>query len=109
MRKMEKEGKIGLALVVLSVLLTWIAYGPVLSLPFMFDDLIHLRWLEGRSVLEGWISVKGMQHYRPLLLSLWRVFGRLFGPHNPWPLHFLSLLLHIGNASLVGWLAYQIL
>jgi len=100
--------RVGSLLVALSLLLTLIAYGPVLSFPFMFDDLIHLRWLEGRSVLEGWTSVKELQHYRPLLLSLWAAFGKLFGPHNPWPLHLLSLLLHIGNASLVGWLAYQV-
>jgi len=101
--------KVGLLLVILSSLLTLIAYEPVLSFPFMFDDLIHLRWLEGRNVFEGWTTAKGLQHYRPLLLSLWTAFGRLFGPHNPWPLHLLSLLLHISNASLAGWLAYQLI
>jgi len=108
LERFSEVGKVSLALVALSALLTWIAYGPVLSFPFVFDDLIHLRWLEGRNVLDGWISVKGMQHYRPLLLSLWTAFGKFFGPHDPWPLHLLSLLLHVGNASLVGWLAYQL-
>lgn len=100
--------KIATLLLVLSVALTLAAYGRVLSFPFMFDDLIHLRWLEGRGVFEGWTFAKGLQHYRPLVLSLWAASGRLFGAHNPWPLHLLSLLLHVGNACLVGWLAYQV-
>ena len=104
-----RRGKTGVVLVALSALLTLIAYGPVLSFPFLFDDLIHLRWLEGRSALEGWANARELQHYRPLLLTLWTTSGKLFGPHNPWPLHLLSLLLHIANASLVGWLACRLL
>jgi len=91
-----------------SGLLTWIAYGAVLRFPFMFDDLIHLRWLQGRSALGVWGDIKGMQHYRPLVLSIWALSMELFGPHNAWPLHLLTLLLHVGNACLVGWLAYQV-
>jgi len=101
--------QIAVLLAALSLLLTLIAYGPILSFPFLFDDLIHLRWLEGRSALEGWTTARELQHYRPLPLSLWVVSGRLFGTHNPWPLHLLSLLLHVGNASLVGWLAYRLI
>ena len=100
--------KIATLLLVLSVALTLAAYGRVLSFPFMFDDLIHLRWLQGRGVFEGWGFAKGLQHYRPLVVSLWAASGRLFGAHNPWPLHLLSLLLHVGNACLVGWLAYRV-
>jgi hypothetical protein len=109
LKPFSRRARTGALLVVLSVLLTSIAYGSVLSLPFMFDDLIHLRWLEGRSALAGWTSARELQHYRPLPLSVWATSGSLFGPHNPWPLHLLSLLLHVANASLVGWLAYQLI
>lgn len=107
-RGLPEKARIGSLLVALSLSLTVIAYGRVLSFPFMFDDLIHLRWLEGRGVFEGWAFAKGLQHYRPLLFSIWKACGMLFGPQNPWPLHLLSLLLHIGNALLVGWLAYRL-
>jgi hypothetical protein len=104
-----RRGRTGAILLAVSVLLTLIAYGPVLSFPFLFDDLIHLRWLEGRSALEGWANAGELQHYRPLLLTLWTTSARLFGPHNARPLHLLSLLLHVANASLVGWLASRLL
>ena len=100
---------LGWLILAVSALLTWAAYGRVLSFPFLFDDLIHLRWLEGRGVLEPWINARGMQHYRPLVFSIWAASGRLFGPHNAWPLHLLTLLLHVANACLVGWLARQVI
>ena len=107
-RGRDRGAQIAALVLAVSLALTWIAYGPVLSFPFLFDDLIHLRWLEGRSILEGWANARGLQHYRPLTFSLWVASGKLFGPHNPWPLHLLSLLLHAGNASLAGWLAYRV-
>ena len=106
-RRLPRERVIVLLLVALGSSLTLIAYWPTLHFPFTFDDPIHLRWLEGRGVLEGWTDAKELQRYRPLLLSLWTVSGRLFGPHNPYPLHLLTLLLHVSNGCLAGWLAYQ--
>ncbi len=60
MRGFLAREKIATLLLVLSVALTLAAYGRVLSFPFMFDDLIHLRWLEGRGVFEGWTFAKGL-------------------------------------------------
>ena len=101
------RGTVGLVAVV-CVALTWSIYCPVLSFPFLFDDIIHLRWLENRSILRVWRDMRGMQHYRPLAMSVWAVSQQLFGAHNPLPLHLLSLLLHIANAGLVAWLSYQL-
>jgi hypothetical protein len=94
-------------LVTVSLVLTLVAYGPVLRFPFTFDDPIHLRWLEGRGILDPWVGVSGLQRYRPLVLSLWAASGRAFGLHNPLPLHVVSLLLHVGSATLVGSLAHR--
>lgn len=111
MEKPEKTVRAHLGWLVLatSALLTWAAYARVLSFPFLFDDLIHLRWLEGRSFLDPWIDARGMQHYRPLVFSIWGASEALFGRHNPWPLHLLTLLLHVANASLAGWLAHRVI
>ncbi|MFP3896076.1 MAG: hypothetical protein ACLFV5_04435 [Anaerolineales bacterium] len=99
----------GVPILTLSAALTYIAYGPILSFPFLFDDIIHLRWLEGRGLLDIWTDASRMQHYRPLVVSLWALSRDIFGAHNAQPLHLLSLFLHIANGCLVGWLAHQIL
>jgi len=46
-----------------------------------------------------------MQHYRPLVMSLWGLSLRFWGKHNALPLHILTLALHVANAVLVGRLA----
>ncbi len=95
-------------LVAVSVGLTWITYGCVLDFPFLFDDLIHLRWLQGRSLFSEWTNLEGMQHYRPLVISLWALSQRLFGAQNAVPLHWLTLLIHALNGILIGLLARDV-
>lgn len=97
------------AIAAVSVALTLAAYGATLSFPFVFDDLIHLRWLAKRSVWDVWINIEGMQHYRPLVMWLWAVSARVFGATASWPLHALTLALHAANAYLVGWLARRLI
>jgi len=92
----------------LSAALTLVLYGRIASYPFLFDDIIHLRWLEGRSLASLWADARGMQHYRPLVFTLWAVSQRLFGAQNALPLHWLSLLLHAANGLLAGWLAFAL-
>ena len=92
-----------------SAALTAIVYGIILSFPFLFDDIIHLRWLEGRPTLSVWTSAKRMQHYRPLVTFIWALSERALGPHNPFPLHLLTLLLHVANGCLVAWLAKRLI
>lgn len=94
-------------LVAVGALLTWAAYDLVVGFPFLFDDLIHLRWLAGRSVASVWVDVEEMQHYRPLVISLWAISQRLFGAHNAVPLHWLTLFLHALNGMLAGLLARE--
>ena len=105
----SRAGSTALWVVGVATLLTVLCYGVILTYPFLFDDLIHLRWLEGRGVFAAWTNIKGMQHYRPLVFSVWAASRDLFGPHNAIPLHGLSLLLHILNACLVGWLAVKVI
>ncbi len=97
------------AIATASALLTLAVYGATLSFPFIFDDLIHLRWLAKRGVWDVWVNIEGMQHYRPLVMWLWAVSMRAFGATASWPLHLLTLALHIANACLVGWLARRVI
>ncbi|MEA3408236.1 MAG: hypothetical protein U9R48_09190 [Chloroflexota bacterium] len=102
-----KAISLSVPILAVSATLTYVAYGPILSFPFLFDDIIHLRWLEGRGLLDVWTDATHMQHYRPLVASLWVLSRDVFGAHHAQPLHLLSLLLHLANGYLVGWLAYQ--
>ncbi|MBN1402078.1 MAG: hypothetical protein JXA74_14655 [Anaerolineae bacterium] len=104
-----RKHRIILLALALSLSLTLGIYGAVLGFPFLFDDIIHLRWLEGRAPLSVWTNAKGMQHYRPLVMSIWALSERWLGPHNPHALHALSLVLHIANGCLVAWLARQLM
>ena len=98
---------LAVTVVAISAVLAYLAYSRILGFPYLFDDPIHLRWMEGRDLLDIWTDAEGMQHYRPLVFTLWHLSSMLFGPHNAAPLHLLSLLLHVASASLVGWLAYM--
>lgn len=100
--------RLALGLVLLSAGLTWLIYGETLHYPYLFDDIIHMRWLEKQTITSVWVDIRAMQHYRPLVMSIWATSEALLGPHNPAPLHLLSLLLHAGNACLAGWIAYQL-
>jgi len=91
----------------LALLLVVLAYGRVLSFPYLFDDPIHVRWLAAHDLGDVWGDVRGLQHYRPLVFTLWTVSWRLFGPENPLPLHGVTLLLHAANALLVGGLSWR--
>jgi len=91
----------------LALLLTALAYGRVLTFPYLFDDPIHVRWLATHDLGDVWGDIRGLQHYRPLVFTLWTISWRLFGPEHPLPLHGATLLLHAANALLVGALSWR--
>jgi len=100
--------KLMLLMAVLALLLTILAYGRVLSFPYLFDDPIHVRWLLAHDLGDVWGDIRGLQHYRPLVFTLWTISWRLFGAENPLPLHGATLLLHAANALLVGGLSCRL-
>jgi hypothetical protein len=89
---------------------TLLLYREAIQLPFLFDDMIHLRWLDGNSLLSIWTSAEGLGYYRPLTMSIWKVGHLLLGRNDPSLLHLFNLLLHALNAFLTGcvaWRAYR--
>ncbi|NLD73503.1 MAG: hypothetical protein GX649_12400 [Chloroflexi bacterium] len=78
-----------------------LAYGYTLGLPLFLDDLVHFRWLEGRSLLDVWRSAEIIGYYRPLTFTLWQVLRRIQGWYHPAILHAVNLLLHGANALLL--------
>ena len=80
-------------------------YGVALNLPFMADDFFHLPFVDSHTLLQMWQSADGLYYFRPLSFAIWKVMEPIFGYHNAVAQHALNLLLHLGNALLVAWLA----
>lgn len=95
------------ALVILALAGTLLLYREALQLPFFFDDMIHLRWLDWHSLSSIWTTAEGLGYYRPLTMSVWKIDSLLLGSNDPGRLHFLNLLLHALNTTLAGYIAWR--
>jgi hypothetical protein len=88
---------------------TLFLYHEAIGLPFFFDDMIHLRWLDWHALPSIWTTAEGLGYYRPLTMSVWKVDGLLFGDNDPGRLHSLSLMLHALNSVLAAGIAWRAL
>jgi hypothetical protein len=86
---------------------TMLLYGDALQLPFFFDDMIHLRWLDWHSLSTIWTTGEGLGYYRPLTMSVWKIGHLILGYNDPGECHLLNLLLHALNAALVGVIGWR--
>lgn len=86
---------------------TLLLYREALGLPFFFDDMIHLRWLDWHTLRSIWTSAEGLGYYRPLTMSVWKVSYLLLGYNDPQKLHLFNLLLHATNTVLGAWIAWR--
>ncbi len=80
----------------------WI-FGPLLDLPYMFDDPVVWRAARESDWIHIWMNLRWpVGYYRPLSLTLWKGADLYLGHHAVLGLHALSLILHGVNAILVG-------
>lgn len=77
------------------------AYGFSMRLPFFWDDLLHFRWLEERTLAQVWCAPQVFSHYRPLPFTIWKALRGLQGRYDAPLQHALPLGLHILNAVLI--------
>jgi len=96
------------AWIVLAVGLTLALYLNTLSLPFFQDDVIHIRWLSSRGILDPFLTAENLPTYRPLGESLMKVWWTILGRHDPAALRLQNILMHALNAALVALLALRI-
>jgi hypothetical protein len=87
------------------LILLVVSYGRSLFLPFFFDDLVHIPFMEGHTLVDIWRTSGGLAYYRPLSFSIWKLMAWLMGRHDALAQHSLNLGLHLLNALLVAWLA----
>lgn len=103
---------LGLALVLLAAVL--VLSGRALHGQFLSDDIAIMHWLLGWEQERGlWHSVLGQfgaglpvpsHYYRPLAFVLYALDYRLYD-WQPFGWHLSNLLIHLGNAALVGLIA----
>jgi hypothetical protein len=96
----------GLGTLLLLALL--LVYGASLSLPFFFDDFVHIPFVESHRLREIWATSGGLAYYRPLSFSIWKLMFWIVGRHDPLLQHGLNLGLHLLNALMVAWLAGEL-
>ncbi len=94
-----------LAGVILAVWLVYAFWTNMLDLPFYEDDFMHLRWLQGRSLFEPFLTAEFLPTYRPLGESLLKFWFLVQGRHDPVWLRFQNIALTAINAALVARLA----
>lgn len=91
-----------------SGLLTVLAYGSALRLPFFFDDFAHIPFVDAHSLTEIWQTAHGLAYYRPLAFTLWKLLHLILGYHDPVVQHSVNLIAHWGNSLMVGLLAHHL-
>ncbi len=76
-------------------------YGFALRLPFFFDDLPVMTWLQHNTWVDVWLGSTENDYYRPLTFTIYKL-GLLFrqGARQA-ILHAVNLLLHWASAVLI--------
>lgn len=86
-------------------LLTTFIYGDSLTLPFFFDDFVHLPYIDATSFSDIWRTAGSLAYYRPLTFTLWKLLYLVLNHHNPVIHHTINLGLHLLNGLLSAQLA----
>ncbi len=103
----RQAGGLAILLIVVALGGTLFLYREAPRLPFFFDDMIHLRWLDWHTLPSIWATGEGLGYYRPLTMSFWKVGHLLLGYNDPVVFHLLNLALHALNGVLAGALAWR--
>ena len=97
-----------LFLTIAAIVLTAIFYGRTIWLPFFFDDLVQLPFVDRYSFIEHWLGSNESPYYRPLVISIWKLSGNIFGFHSPIVQHGLNLVFHALNGLLIAILGMKL-
>ena len=93
------------SLVLLPSLIALALYGPELTLPYYWDDYPHFNFVTTRSYWSLWTSAAGLPYFRPLTLTIDKLFFNLL-PFGASLLPHLGVVLgHVLAAILAGYVA----
>ena len=91
-----------------AVLLTFILYWPTLSLPVIYDDLLHIRITKGLNLANVWLPTEAFGFYRPFTFVPLLIIKAIFGYYPNWLLHGLNILQHALNVVLLIALSWRL-
>ncbi len=83
-------------------------YWPVLSLPLLFDDLLHIRLTKGLDFRSVWLPSTDFGFFRPFVFLPFLIIKQLFGYYPSTLLHGLSWLQQALNAVLITTLVWRL-
>jgi hypothetical protein len=96
------------SLILLPAVLSLALYGPVLNLPYFWDDYPHFNFATTRSLWQVWTNATGLPYYRPLTVTIYQFFferlpfGATLLPHLTEVLgHVLACILEGSAAGLL--------
>ncbi|MCP4357423.1 MAG: hypothetical protein GY796_05325 [Chloroflexi bacterium] len=93
---------------IITAIFAIVLYWPILNLPLFFDDLLHIRLVEGMNYANVWLPTETFGFYRPLLFLSILLTRDIFGYYPSLVLHILSVLMHALNAALLVWLVWRL-
>lgn len=88
--------------------MAFILYWPTLSLPVIYDDLLHIRITKGLTFLNVWWPTEAFGFYRPLTFVPLLLVKRIWGFYPAGVLHALNILQHALNCLLLSALVWRI-
>jgi hypothetical protein len=88
----------------IAVLLYW----PSLTLPVIYDDLLHIRISKGLNLVSVWLPTDQFGFYRPLTFLPFILIKLLFGYYPNWLLHGLNVAQHSLNVLLLITLSWRL-
>ena len=61
-----------------AVFLVVAAYGRAVTFPFLADDFFQFPFVDAHNLPELWQTAEGLQYFRPLSFTIWKI-ARLLG------------------------------
>ncbi|RMG94204.1 MAG: hypothetical protein D6706_14220 [Chloroflexi bacterium] len=85
-----------------------ILYWPTITLPAIYDTLLHIRITKGLNWLTVWLPTEAFGFYRPLTFVPLLAIHTLFGNYPSWLLHGLNVVQHGLNGFLLVLLCWRL-
>ena len=93
---------IGVALVAV------VLYRPILSLPLIYDTLLHIRIAKSLDWATVWWPTEQFGFYRPMTFLPFLAIRAIFHHYPPLVLQSFNLIQHALNGVLVAWLVHRL-
>ena len=97
-----------IALLLLATSFTFLLFLPFVTLPNLYDTLLHIRISGGLNWRSVWSPTADFGFYRPFTFVPFILVRQLWGDYPALVLNSLNLLNHTLNTFLLGWLVARL-